>query len=348
MSQLPSKRPRVDGSDDATEHDGDAAVRIPPVQRSEKFWIEDGNVILHVEDTQFRVHRSMLTRHSTIFKDVFSVPPPSSEQARDPVLEGCPVVKLSDRAGDMEQILSIFYDNASFLDLREDIPIGRLAAMLRLGKKYDIAYLRDEALKRFRSEFPTTLEAFDASYGDTRGPSIDYDSPSDLDDISTIICLSQEHGLPSIMPAACFNLVYYIPPEKILDEAVLPQELRNRCIMGQDHLIRTVHNILFDWTESESFMSPDHCTGDHLDGYDRKKVLRELNDGLWLADDGSVWCFSPTLPGNVQETLSNLCASCSESVISYYHAARKEVWQELPIFFGFRGWEDPDLKDFDS
>lgn len=38
------------------------------------------------------------------------------------------------------------------------IPFPILAAMLRLGKKYEIDYLRDEALTRLTSEFPRTLK----------------------------------------------------------------------------------------------------------------------------------------------------------------------------------------------
>jgi len=43
------------------------------------------------------------------------------------------------------------------------MPIDLLAAILRLGKKYDIGYLCDEGLKRLRLEFPNTLEQWNTS-----------------------------------------------------------------------------------------------------------------------------------------------------------------------------------------
>ena len=81
--------------------------QIPPVQSM--YWFDDGNVILEAENTRFRVHRSLLSRHSSVFKDMFSLP----QSVTDPGLlpEGCLIVILSDRATDIECILSVFYDN---------------------------------------------------------------------------------------------------------------------------------------------------------------------------------------------------------------------------------------------
>jgi hypothetical protein len=43
------------------------------------------------------------------------------------------------------------------------MPIDLLVAILRLGKKYEIDYLRDEGLKRLRLDFPNTLEQWNTS-----------------------------------------------------------------------------------------------------------------------------------------------------------------------------------------
>lgn len=39
-------------------------------------WLDDGNIILHVENTQFRVHRSVLAMNSMVFQDMFGIPQP--------------------------------------------------------------------------------------------------------------------------------------------------------------------------------------------------------------------------------------------------------------------------------
>lgn len=79
---------------------------------------------------------------------------------------------------------------------RQVLPFPVVAAMLRLGKKYEFDHLRDEALLRLTSEFPTTLEEWDAlpdhftHIVDRKGLLFD------------IISLAIECRVQSILPAA--------------------------------------------------------------------------------------------------------------------------------------------------
>lgn len=54
-------------------------------------WLDDGNIILQAGTTQFRVHASILSIHSPVFRDMFNLAQPDS--AVD-----CSVVHLSDDA----------------------------------------------------------------------------------------------------------------------------------------------------------------------------------------------------------------------------------------------------------
>jgi hypothetical protein len=73
------------------------------------YWFEDGNIVLQAEETLFRVHQSVLSRHSSIFKDTFAMPQPPSQENK--YTEGCPVLPLSDTAEDINNLLSLLYDN---------------------------------------------------------------------------------------------------------------------------------------------------------------------------------------------------------------------------------------------
>jgi hypothetical protein len=42
------------------------------VRRVSKFWYDDGNVIIQIEDVQFKLYRGQLTRYSTFFADLLS------------------------------------------------------------------------------------------------------------------------------------------------------------------------------------------------------------------------------------------------------------------------------------
>ncbi|KAJ7935112.1 hypothetical protein B0H13DRAFT_1474520, partial [Mycena leptocephala] len=62
---------------------------------------DDGSVVLQAENTQFRVHWSILSIHSSVFHDMQGLPQPPDQDS----IEGCPVVQLSDLAADVEHIL---------------------------------------------------------------------------------------------------------------------------------------------------------------------------------------------------------------------------------------------------
>ena len=86
-----SKRKRLDSSEDA----------IDPVLSD--IWYDDGNVVLQAQNTQFKVYRGILAQSSPVFKDMFSFPQPPLEDAQ--LVDGCPVVHLSDSAEEVRYIL---------------------------------------------------------------------------------------------------------------------------------------------------------------------------------------------------------------------------------------------------
>jgi hypothetical protein len=72
--------------------------------------------------------------------------------------------------------------------------------MIRLGRKYEISYLRDEGLARLKREFPTTLEEYDRlpeEYLSFTYP----ETQCGLDPIVDIIKLAHECNIQSMLPA---------------------------------------------------------------------------------------------------------------------------------------------------
>lgn len=82
---------------------GNEEEALSPAAVLSDIWFEDGNIVLQAEATQFKVHRSMLGRNSSVFKDMFAIPQPSTSQAE--LVEGCVVVQLSDSAVDVTHVL---------------------------------------------------------------------------------------------------------------------------------------------------------------------------------------------------------------------------------------------------
>jgi hypothetical protein len=83
-------------------------VRTDPASaiRHESLWFDDGSIVLCVEHTLFRVHRTILCKHSEIFSDMLKIPQTTS----DTTIEGCTVVSLPDKAVDFVDLLKVLYD----------------------------------------------------------------------------------------------------------------------------------------------------------------------------------------------------------------------------------------------
>lgn len=73
------------------------------IQRDEEFWFPDGNVVLVASGFGFRVYQGLLARDSPFFADLFSLPQPNQAE----VLDGCPVVHLTDCHEDLRALLEV-------------------------------------------------------------------------------------------------------------------------------------------------------------------------------------------------------------------------------------------------
>ena len=70
-------------------------------------YFDDGNVILSCGSTIFRVHRSLLSKHSSVFRERFQ---PPQEDVKPKLLHGLPLIILDDTSEEMEALLNTIYD----------------------------------------------------------------------------------------------------------------------------------------------------------------------------------------------------------------------------------------------
>lgn len=70
------------------------------------FYLLDGSVILILQGTALRVHKSVLARHSEVFNGMWDVPQPSSSD----IYDGCPSVSLSDSLDDFVEVVKVLYN----------------------------------------------------------------------------------------------------------------------------------------------------------------------------------------------------------------------------------------------
>lgn len=104
---LPSPSPGPPSNKRRRVESDDAGDTFTQATRHPRFWYHDGSIVLHVENTLFRVHQSVISLHSEVFADMLAVPQPVGEDQ----LEGCHIVRLhDDTALDWEKLLVVLYD----------------------------------------------------------------------------------------------------------------------------------------------------------------------------------------------------------------------------------------------
>ncbi|KAI0060251.1 hypothetical protein BV25DRAFT_1807603 [Artomyces pyxidatus] len=186
----------------------------PQLTRHPDLWFSDGSVVLHAEDTLFRVHMSQLSRRSVIFHDMFSLPQPDACAPRaiiaDETYDGCPLVRLHDSADDVASLLTALYDGPSFgcNDLDDFVTV---AGILRLSTKYVMDSLRAKALAHLSLAWPSTLKGWDAREDRARAFELESSSegaylyPSPI----AVINLARETNAHSLLASAFYDLSRY-------------------------------------------------------------------------------------------------------------------------------------------
>ncbi|KAK7692000.1 hypothetical protein QCA50_005405 [Cerrena zonata] len=81
----------------------------PAVTRHEDYYFDDGNLVLRIENTLFRVFRSTFIRHSSTFSDLFDLPPPSQSKEVEGTTDYNPIILSGISVVDFERLLWVLY-----------------------------------------------------------------------------------------------------------------------------------------------------------------------------------------------------------------------------------------------
>ncbi|KAF7297720.1 BTB domain-containing protein [Mycena kentingensis (nom. inval.)] len=320
--QRPAKRPREDTTKPEL-----------PIQRSPDYWLDDGSLVIQVESTQFRVARSMLATHSTVFRDMFSLPPPPADE---PLIEGCPVVVLpGDKSEDWKHLLDAMYPKNCFED--EYPSLAAVSAILRLSNKYDIPTFRQQCIQRLKKNFPTTLEG----YEETIDEWLDVFLPDgfSISEVAVhVINLGREVGLYSVLPAALYTIISRrsAATDGVLSDVVSKLEDRS----DETLCLRAYAQLVQDYRKTPvGCFQPDivpcyGCKAD-LDCSSAADVcLRRTFENVSII----VGVVEPWR--EEWEWEEDLCEACIKVAMAAHRAARQKAWDELPSYFGLPVWEE--------
>ncbi|TFK39072.1 hypothetical protein BDQ12DRAFT_630250, partial [Crucibulum laeve] len=288
-----------------------------PILKS-SIWFEDGNVVLFATDTYFRVHRGMLSRHSSVLRNRFII---DSRRPYDgELVEGCPVVGLGESAQDVQFILSALYDYPCCTNIPQSLSF--ISALLMLGLKYDMPVLRSCGIACIEAEIPRDYNAWMKRRRYSR---MSYYQGCEFD---TILILLQ-NGLDEFVPYALYDCMAYQPD--IIKAGItqddgfiscLPLKFREQCLKGREKIIEEQLRLSFSWLTEDSIMPYSSC----LTLRDCKIGRRELYDEICMNDPVCLL----GLDGWKDVWNNYLCIRCVRKARKVYAEGRRKIWESIP------------------
>ncbi|CAE6509258.1 unnamed protein product, partial [Rhizoctonia solani] len=290
--------------------------------KHERFWLDDGNVVLVAKppsQTQFRVHQSVLSRQSPVFKELFSYP----SRARFERIHGCPVVPLGDTEEDIAALLSALYDGLT-LQRTTISDVETTSGQLRLATKYQISNIQDKILSHLREEYPSQLSDVDRKIPEKEK----------LYDPISIIQL----GVPELLPYAWYRLARHSYSREGGDTNRLSNEEMHRLMVGREKL--RSHLVVFALSAPPTLPQ----------NYSHQCTLVEQNQGHgWCQTAAQTYWTTAILPlaastldplhalnklSRIPEERYGFCPGCATWCAHVLGEKRAELWACVPGYFG--------------
>ncbi|KAJ7134291.1 hypothetical protein C8R44DRAFT_662634 [Mycena epipterygia] len=304
---------------------------LKEITRSE-IWYDDGSVVLQAESTQCRVHWTILAQHSPIFSDMRSIPQPPNQ----PLVEGCPIVQLSDSIEDVEHLLRALY-NPLFQSTK--IEFAAVAAIIRLGRKYEIKDLLTAMVARLTAYYSRTLDDHIESYSDhfcllnggISGSHTAFD----------VINLANANRLHALLPSLYFKTLsslenqgymeYVLTGAPRMDGTISELSFESQVIFtkSRNEIARTQANMMFGWLTSGHL--PSSKCNDARCIPNRDRLTRQIFIPMYYIkemDERSVFWDD------------YFCVECRKVTTSEFRQGSQSFWDHLPTFFDLPDWAD--------
>ncbi|KAJ6548093.1 hypothetical protein DFH09DRAFT_1169783 [Mycena vulgaris] len=298
-------------------------------QRVQDLWFEDGNIVIQAGNSQFRVYRGILA-------------------ARSPLVDGCPLVQLTDAETEVTDFLKAIFIPEYFAPFPALTKFEIIVGCLRLSQKYEVDYLRRRALIHLSSGHRTTLSEWDSSAyhrepTTTRSPSeiISWSWPDDPASSICVVQLAREVGALWVLPVAFYRISGGF--EKLARDvfhgtvfngapASLSSHDQQSFVNGQAAQIRGVSDImafLCDPPNIADCESPAAC------GLIRLQALRIIRPRVRACTSLPLHVWTSAL-----WKFLKVCPACL-AVLKTTHAAAQQVfWDKLPAVYGLPSWAE--------
>ncbi len=238
------------------------------------------------------------------------------------------------------------FPSSTFFNCKTSVEFAAVSALLRLGSKYQVDYLRDEAIHRLERCYPKSLRAFgDVHHFDAE----DKDKPiSDLtpEHAIVVVNLARICDLSGPLPPALY-LCAQLPLATILrgvPTTVEPSPVLGRlssddieiCLNSRQELLRiriTAITFLYDYHSDLPCQRP---TGSCLWRKVKRQEVPVSNLGPHIRKLSID--FDVLAPLSFQKEEHEICGECFEDMSILYDSERRKIWKTLSDIFGVDSW----------
>lgn len=219
----------------------------------------------------------------------------------------------------------------------EKMPLPVLAALLCLGKKYDIHKLHVDARRRLFESFPITLKKSDTVTL--------WHGLEETDDIYfqlLLIARRAEPELVSILPRALYECcqqysTYQIKNGISINGSVVRLSPEDQITLLAGHraireaLADTTHDWLLKYqavAHAQGCITPGHCYTSRLETFVSIFSFKSTPCGLedWAHISG--------------ELMDELCKYCTKTARAEHAIGRNKLWDQLPGLFDLPAWDE--------
>ncbi|KAL1703050.1 hypothetical protein EV121DRAFT_281420 [Schizophyllum commune] len=290
-------------------------------------WFDDGNLVIQTGLALFRVHKSVLAIHATVFRDMVSFPTPASQET----YEGVQLAVFQDDAQDMRHFLRALYFPDYFLPPPARTSFDVLEGVLRLSHKYDVGPLRRRALQHLAITCPTELADLKCELSLERS----YDIEDVACTLKAELALAREVQALWLLPVLCLCLGF----EEREDYISAPLWMGKERGIAPDDIL-----LCFFAFRAVSGAQIIHLFLDSSAGCGRVACDRIRRD--WIDDEdleGLFTCRPLTYLRNwIDENdgdISELCDVCLPELRKKYKDELERVWNDIPLAIGLPPWD---------
>ncbi|KAH9932292.1 uncharacterized protein B0H18DRAFT_987449 [Fomitopsis serialis] len=315
MSHPAAKRPRTDHDEDGQQP---TEEKVSTGIRDKEAWFPDGNIDIVAEGIAFRVHRTVLSAQSEVFRVMLSIPQPAATGDDGDF----PVVKVTDSADDMRHLLLVLYYRDESFRPQQKARFGVVSRLVRLAHKYEIQSVLDDAMGRIRVFYPSNLEDFlKVLKAPPSSPTLEHKNT----DCFEVVQLARLIGDNSLLPAAFYRCCQLKPgPSSANNRTRLSDEDMERCMAGRAYLANismlVKRAVLQDGKTEDCFQ--DTCD----DGLTR---MTEGIESLMMIQYSDTRCNALTCM-EIDEYDEVLCGWCIASYKRRLLEVQKDIWNTLP------------------